>query len=390
MKKLFSVVLALFMMLCCAVPASARRSDTRLKFDANGDFTILHLTDWHTAYPLPALQKQLVIESLAAADPDLVVLGGDLSEASTEDQPAALREICDIFVNAGIPFVITFGNHDYLHGYSIDEMFAFYQEYGGEYFIGTDENPELFGCGTCSIPVYSSDGSRPAYNIYCFDSGCEVKGKGYESVHPDQIEWYQAKAEELKQENGGEYVPSVVFQHIIVQEIYDKLFPTANGKLHVGVREYDTVTYDLIPIPKLSSIRDGYIFEKPCPGYYNYGQLDAMSQNGDVRAIFCGHDHYNSFTVEIDGVDIVNTPSVKPHVFLRKINWGSRVITLHEDGGCESKVLLGIDLAQAQGSKIISSGNVSRIEIAAVKVWKAFADVSMSFWKQVTERIYRF
>ena len=150
------------------------------------------------------------------------------------------------------------------------------------------------------------------------------------------------------------------------------------------------MTYDLIPIPKLSSIRDGYIFEKPCPGYYNYGQLDAMSQNGDVRAIFCGHDHYNSFTVEIDGVDIVNTPSVKPHIFLRKINWGSRVITLHEDGGCESKVLLGIDLAQAQGSKIISSGNVSRIEIAAVKVWKAFADVSMSFWKQVTERIYRF
>ena len=32
-----------------------------------------------------------------------------------------------------------------------------------------------------------------------------------------------------------------------------------------------------------------------------------MSRNGDVRAVFCGHDHYNSFTVEIDGVDIVAT-----------------------------------------------------------------------------------
>lgn len=390
LKRTVIFIIAFLLMISAICPFSlAKSTDVRLQFDDHGDFTILHLTDWHTAYPLPDLQKQLVIESLAAADPDLVVLGGDLSEASHEDQPAALKEICDIFVNAEIPFVITFGNHDYLHGYTIDEMFAFYKEYGGAYFIGTDEKPELFGCGTCSIPVYSSDGSRAAYNIYCFDSGCEVEGKGYESVHADQIEWYQAKAEELKQENGGEYVPSVVFQHIIVQEIYDKLFPVAKT-YSVGVREYDGITYDLIPIPKLSNIRDGYIFEKPCPGYYNYGQLDAMSRNGDVRAIFCGHDHYNSFTVEIDGVDIVNTPSVKPHVFLRKINWGSRVITLHENGAYESKVLLGIDLAQAEGSKIISSGNVSRLEIGAVKVWKAFADVSMSFWKKVTELVYIF
>lgn len=390
MKKLLSGILVCLTVLCSTLPAFARDTDVSLRFDENGDFTILHLTDWHTGYPLPALQKQLVIESLAAADPDLVVLGGDLSEAANEDQPAAIKEICTIFADAQIPFVITFGNHDYLHGYTIDEMFAFYKEYGGAYFIGTDENPELFGCGTCSIPVYSGDGSRTAYQIYCFDSGCEVKGKGYESVHADQIEWYQTKTEELKQENGGEYVPAVVFQHIIVQEIYDKLFPVANDKNRVGVREYDGITYDLVPIPNLSNIEEGYIFEKPCPGYYNYGQLDAMSRNGDVRAIFCGHDHYNSFTVKIDGVDIVNTPSVKPHIFFRKINWGSRVITLHENGDYESKVLLGIDLAQAKDSKIISSGNVTHIEIAAVKVWKAFADVSMSFWKKVTGRIYRF
>ena len=390
MKKTLSVIFVCLTVLCCTLPAYAHDADARLRFDEHGDFTILHLTDWHTDYPLPALQKQLVVESLAAAAPDLVVLGGDLSEASHEDQPAALKEICDFFVNAEIPFVITFGNHDYLHGYTIDEMFAFYKAYGGAYFIGTDEVPALFGCGTCSIPVFSSDGSRAAYNIYCLDSGCEVKDKGYDCVHPDQIAWYQAKAEELKRENGGEYVPSVVFQHIIVQEIYDKLFPRANEIIQIGVREYDGITYDLIPIPKLSNIEDGYIFEKPCPGYYNYGQFNAMSQNGDVRAIFCGHDHYNSFTVKIDGVDIVNTPSVKPHIFLRKINWGPRVITLHESGAYESKVLLGIDLALAEGSKIISSGNVTRIEIAAVKVWKAFADVSMSFWKKVTERIYKF
>ena len=315
LKKTILCILTVLLLLSALPEIGFAQAALPLAFGSDGDFTILHLTDWHCDYPLPDLHKSLVLESVAEAKPDLVVLGGDLSEASHEDQPAAIREICELFVQAEIPFVITFGNHDYMHGYTIDEMFAFYKEYGGEYFIGTDADPALFGCGTCSIPVYSGDGSRVAYNIYCFDSGDSVPGKGYDSVHADQIEWYQRQAEALKEENGGNYVPAVVFQHIIVQEIYDKLFPPAK-KYGVGLREYDTVTYDLLPIPNLANIRDGYIFEKPCPGYYNYGQLAAMSENGDVRAIFCGHDHYNSFTVEIDGVDIVNTPSIKPHVLL--------------------------------------------------------------------------
>ena len=388
-RTLLCILAALFLL--CALPFAgfAQSEDARLIFDDNGDFTILHLTDWHCGYPLPALHKQLVLESLAEAKPDLVVLGGDLSEAANEDQPAAIKEICEIFVQAEIPFVITFGNHDYMHGYTIDEMFSFYQKFGGAYFIGTDEQPDLFGCGTCSTPVYAHDGSRVAYNIYCFDSGDSVAGKGYDSVHADQIEWYREKAEELKDANGGEFVPAVVFQHIIVQEIYDKLFPAAQ-KYSVGVREYDMQNYDLLPIPNLSNIKDGYIFEKPCPGYYNHGQLDAMSKNGDVRAIFCGHDHYNSFTVEIDGVDIVNTPSVKPHIFLRKINWGSRVITLHEDGSYESRVLTALELADREGSAITATGDVSRFEFFLVKIWKAFADVSMFLWKAVTGFTFRF
>ncbi len=388
-KTILCILTALFLVSALPTAGFAQDEAPILSFDRDGNFTILHLTDWHCDYPLPAVHRQLVLESMAEAKPDLVVLGGDLSEAPHEDQPAAIREICGLFVQAEIPFVITFGNHDYMHGYTIDEMFAFYKEYGGAYFMGTDEDPALFGCGTCSLPVYSNDGSRVAYNIYCFDSGDSVEGKGYDSVHPDQIEWYRAKAEALKNENGGNYVPAVAFQHIIVQEIYDKLFPVA-GNYNVGVREYDDETYDLTPIPNLSNIKDGYIFEKPCPGYYNYGQLGAMSQNGDVRAIFCGHDHYNSFTVEIDGVDIVNTPSIKPHIVLRKINWGSRIITLHEDGAYESRVLTACELAEKEGSQIVSVGGVSRVELLIVKIWKIFADFSLTFWKPVSGMSYGF
>lgn len=389
-KKTLCIILALIMATAVTVTGFATSEDTMLKFDENGDFTILHLTDWHTAYPIPEIHKQYVKEALAASDPDLVVLGGDMSEASTEDYPAAVKEICDLFIEAETPFVITFGNHDYLHGIAIDDMFALYKQYGGEYCLSEDENPELFGCGTCSLSVYSNDERRVAYEIYCFDSGCEVEGKGYESVHPEQIEWYQNEAEKLKSANGGEYVPSVVFQHIIVQEIYDKLFPVAKENDTKNVEAFDGIAYKMKAIPNLSNIKDGYLMEKPCPGYYNYGQLDAMSKNGDVRAMFFGHDHSNSFTVEIDGVDIVNTPSVKPHSTFKIINWGSRVITLHENGTYESEVLAGYDLADEKGSEIIDVGGVSRLEIIFTKIWKAFIKVSLVFWNFTTKVFYDF
>ena len=388
-KKTVCIILAVLIFASAAVNGFATEKDIGLKFDENGDFVILHLTDWHTDYPMPNAHKQFVKEALAAAEPDLVVLGGDMSEAPKEDQPAAVKEICDLFVETQTPFMITFGNHDYLHDLTIDEMFALYKEYGGVYCISEDENPDLFGCGTCSVPVYSNDGGRVAYEIYCFDSGCEVEGKGYESVHPDQIEWYKNKAESLKNENGGKYVPAVAFQHIIVQEIFDKFFLVANEN-DEDSEAFADKAYDMNPIPNLSNIKDGYIMEKPCPGYYNYGQLDAMSKNGDVRAIFCGHEHSNSFTVEIDGVDIVNTPSVKLHSLLKVINWGARIITLHEDGNYESKVLTGYELAEEKDSEIISSGGVSWFEIAFTKVWKSFVSVSLVFWNFVTDIFYNF
>lgn len=297
------------------------------------------------------------------------------------------------FVKEKIPFVITFGNHDYMHDYTIDEMFSFYKEYGGEYFIGTDEQPELFGCGTCSLPVYSNDGSRVAYNIYCFDSGDRTvengEDKGYDSVHDDQIKWYKDKAEQLKSQSDGKYVPAVVFQHIIVQEIYDKLWPVAKDN-NKGIREYENINYNLTPVPNYNNVKNGYIFEKPCPGYHNYGELEAMSKNGDVQAIFCGHDHYNSFTVEIDGIDIINTPSIKPHILLRKINWGPREITLHEDGSYENIVLMTCALAKKDGSELVSVGAVSKPELFIVKVWKEFVDFFLPAWRTITDLVYDF
>ncbi len=97
-KKANCVILVLIAVFAVHLSAFAADGETDwlLKFDENGDFNILHLTDWHCDYPLPAVHKQLVLESIDEAKPDLVVLGGD--HAIYEQKPAECGEIIKEFI----------------------------------------------------------------------------------------------------------------------------------------------------------------------------------------------------------------------------------------------------------------------------------------------------
>ena len=82
------------------------------------------------------------------------------------------------------------------------------------------------------------------------------------------------------------------------------------------------------------------LLEPPCPGDDNFGQFDALVEQGTV-AVFSGHDHINTFTVEYNGVDIVNTPGCTFQSYGQDYNRGARLITLHEgETEYDSEVLL--------------------------------------------------
>ena len=70
LKKTVCLLLVVLLAAAAQLLCFAQSAPTRLTFDQNGDFTILHLTDWHCDYPLPTLHRQLVLESLAAAKPE--------------------------------------------------------------------------------------------------------------------------------------------------------------------------------------------------------------------------------------------------------------------------------------------------------------------------------
>lgn len=341
MKKLLSVIIAMVMIAgVCSVAFAEGAEPKKLKFHDDGKFTVINLCDCQDTYPPHDEMFTFIYRIIEDYKPDLVVLGGDNAVGPQETKEQEIEALVKPFVETGTYFTMVFGNHDHQQGWSNPELFELYVKYGGEFFLGTNEvdandtapHPKA---GTHFLPVYSSkDDSKVAYGLYMFDSGNYVYDEegndlGYGCVEPYQIDWYKENREQYKDENGN-YVPAIAFQHIIVGDVYDYLYyPSPFDLGSLGSSFYGKY-YTFVP--RCNNFT-GFLNEPPCPGYYNYGQLDAMAEKGEVKAIFSGHDHVNSFDVEIKGVHVINTPGITYHSYSSELNHGCRIITLNENTG---------------------------------------------------------
>ncbi len=328
-RKIFAVLLSALMMLSCvALTASAKEQDTTLQFGDDGKFTILQFADIQDGYPLMTITKKLLEDTIKMVQPDLIVLTGDnISGGSTTTKVitrAAINEFMSIFEKAGIPTAAVFGNHD---DESVladkDFQMSVYESY--DCFVGYNEGDSIPGVGTYNLPIMSSDGERIAFNIWMTDSGTyntENDLGGYACTTKEQIAWYVDKSNELKAQNGGNPVPSINFQHIIVPEIYNALVECEEGAPE-SIKEGDK----FLTLPEGV---EGHLHENPCPPHYNNGQFAAFVQQGDVLATVSGHDHKNDFVVPYNGVDIVNTPGAGFSSYNDE-TVGSRVFVIDEN-----------------------------------------------------------
>ena len=413
MKKFLSIFLVTLMLLATISTAAFAGDAKQLQFNSDGKFRIVHLTDIQDGYPMVETTKVYINEMLKTLKPDLVVLGGDNTVAGLEGddnytviegekvcyddlsdeqfalvedeyiekvkkvKESAIKEIADIFVENQTYFTLVFGNHDHQQFGRNSEinceknkeyLLSLYQKFGGEYCLAYDADKSLFGVGTHNLTVLSSDGSKVAYNLYIMDSNTYYEDKGYDAVHPDQIAWYEGVSASLKEANGGTAVPAMMFQHIIVQEAYDSLFIASPfswgdiGEDFEGVEKEGV--YHFSYLPKVANIKDGYLFEKCCPGYYNYGQFSSLVKTGDVKAIFSGHDHTNNFTITIDGIDVINTGGCTYNSYGSDLNRGVRVIDLDEkDTSTYSTYTYTVaEAALVDGSDITNHGDITKTE----------------------------
>ncbi len=333
-KRIFSFALALIIVIGAAFSVSASAAETNLRFDENGEFKIMHLADCQDEFPATETMLKFIDASIKAYQPDLVILGGD-NVVADKNMANGIKEIVDIFVANETYFTVTFGNHDHQQDLTDDEQLAVYQQAGGKYCLAYDADPDLAGTATHALPILGSKSDETKFMLYMFDSNDYVRdengvelGLGYDCVNEDQIEWYKETSKAAEAANGKK-VPAMAFQHIIVGEVFDALFYESSVNLGELTPSYNGKTYSFFP--RLENIEDGFLFEFPCPGYYNYGQFDAMVERGDMLAIFSGHDHPNTFTTEVDGIKIINTGGATYHSYGSEFSRGMRMITLNEN-----------------------------------------------------------
>ncbi len=306
MKRILRILSAVFaLLLPVFVPAArAEAADTALRFDGDGSFTIMLLSDVQdTQYP-PAFLLRSIEGALNNYEVDLVVLLGDQLEGQSpllrlgdaeRNVEKALSYVLSPIQSAGIPFAFLFGNHDYDAPVSTARQAEIYRSYA------SCLTPELSGQEAYCLPVYPADGDKAALLLYFFDTGPDVSS-GYGAVSAEQVDWYTQTSRAYYEASNSQTIPAVAFQHVPVAEIYE-LFDEApagsEGALKSGESSY---------LPSEERIFIGEAREAPCTSLENYGLFDAFIEQGDVFLAVSGHDHVNSFIGSVRGVDLGAAP----------------------------------------------------------------------------------
>ena len=334
MKSYFSkliLVLATVCLIIVGAPCNAiGNNQNDLSFDKDGLFKIMVIADVQDGANVSRYTIDLIEKSIEQEDPDLVVFNGDNIFGLSPSlllSPDNIRKSIDQFtkpiIDNNIPFVVVFGNHDGQTIMKESDQLDYYQSLPGNL---TERGTVDKRLGTFNLPIYG-DNSTPELNLWFFHSGdwaITEYGLGYAYVLDEQIEWYESKNDELKNANEGQNVPSVVFQHMAVPEIYE-LLKEVDADTEGAIKGTGKHSHQYFVLDSASAI-DGTLNEGPCPPDYNNGEFDSWVEQGDVMAAVFGHDHINDFRGVYEGIELIYTPGVGFYSYGNGYQHGVRVM----------------------------------------------------------------
>lgn len=340
----------------------------------NGKFRILMIADTQEGKKVNSDTLKLIEASLERSQPDMVVYSGDQIwgkrnfKGDKNEVKRVLTELTNPVSERGIPFAICFGNHDRQVGLSNEEQFEIYKTLDG--FIGKSDEG-IDGVGNHCFEI--KEGDEVKYLLYTIDSHSNLK-IGYDCVHQNQIDWYRSVRDSYEKKL-DRVVPSVVIQHIPVCEVFElmtKVRRTTRG----AVRGFRTHEGEYFVLKKERVNKEAFMKESPADPQENSGEFSAFCEKGDVKGLYFGHDHNNSFNGDINGIDVGYTQGAGFNVYGPGMDRGTRVIDLFSDGRIETYDMRYKDIV---GKKVDNPVNYAIYQLCPTNMFDAVTRIAKAF-----------
>lgn len=280
---------------------------TSLKPKTDKNFKILQLTDIHIGYgPFTTKKDKKALEAVCNlienTNPDLIILTGDVVFpvsiiTGNNDNLAALKAVANVIDKYKTPWTMCFGNHDAesFAKYSKTELCEYLESQSLDYCIFQRGPDTIDGMGNQIINIYNFDNSYNS-SIFLFDNGMyygESQISGYQEITDSQVQWYSQNIEKLYS-HFNQIPISYVFYHVPGLEYKYAWEAYKNND--------ENVKYFF-----------GYANEKneKISSPNNLGSFyETMMNLQSTKAIFCGHDHFNDFSLEYYGVRYTYSKSI--------------------------------------------------------------------------------
>ncbi len=328
----------------------------KLSFNPDGKFRILMISDFHAGSrrkgfedgnPYSPKIKEAVEALVAETAPDFVMVGGDQCIGhSPEYLYNSFTDIMSPVLERNIPWAHVYGNHDREMNMSTYEQEAVYESI--PHCFSKQGPGDIFGVCNYVIPVYSSDGEKIAYNLFALDSNREISdyisqfgikeednnmllpfafGSGSVQAMPffQQVMWYYNTSGDMEKKNGKK-IPALMFMHNPIIE-FNLIFRNPEECDMYGEKR-----------------------EAVCCSELNSGLFTACLERGDVKGIFCGHEHMNAYHGKYCGITLGYASCVGYDMSAHDDIRGGRVIDIYEDGHLETT---HIKLLSVMGEKAL-------------------------------------
>ena len=244
-----------------AVVKDALNLKVKLKCHEDGSFKVLQVSDFQDNCSSGQVIKDGTMQRFNAmvdeADPDLVVITGDniwpCPLEKEEDFIAYVDKMVGRLEADGIPWAITYGNHDNDMG-DFDAVRTdvrkwrqqeIYESY--PHCVATAGPDGVFGIGNYVLPILTNDESSIAFNVWAIDTGdynqnLNTDGLYYDYKNPELIEkgyytsydpgskydfvkydqqlWYYNTSTIMENYNGAK-IPAIMFGHVCLPEFID-------------------------------------------------------------------------------------------------------------------------------------------------------------------------